>query len=497
MRDLIITLPGIMGSQLSRGDTSEWNPGLGFVKKLLRHKSWIAGLVLDPDDDPTQPLAPDGIVPTLPTGTVTIIPGLFEIDGYTELDKAVRTTFGNDLIEGDPLHPTQRRDGLNPQQKGVPNYYQFAYDWRRDVRSASMRLHDLIETALPALIKQRSPSAKVVLIGHSMGGLVARYYLYGTDLRTGEPFRGWEKVREAITLATPYRGSADALNYLLHGHKQLFVDFTEAVRSFPSIYHLLPRYRLVHDQRGGAAPDSWLYPHDLAGFSGFDPARARSAYEDFHGVIDRGLETADASARRLTTPHVAFGHPTANSFVVTDRGFTMGNSAPGYLDKVYDGGDGTVPLISAIPLELDDERAGLRYLNQRHGSVQADRRLLQAEIQQRLKQSQRGTSDARGTDEDGTGAPAVGIAGPSFFPAGEQPYAELSVSGTSPDGVVTVSVTDLAPGGQATTLQAAPGARVDLPAAPGDYRVEVSYASPSLTSTAFYAVVDPDAPDQD
>jgi hypothetical protein len=38
---------------------------------------------------------------------------------------------------------------------------------------------------------------------------------------------------------------------------------------------------------------------------------------------------------------------------------------------------------------------------------------------------------------------------------------------------------------------------VDLPAAPGDYRVEVSFASPSLTSTAFYAVVDPDAPDQD
>ncbi|WP_151526203.1 lipase family alpha/beta hydrolase [Serinicoccus kebangsaanensis] len=488
MRDLVITLPGIMGSCLRRDAESLWDPGPGLVTKLLRHRRWVAGLALDPDDDPTLALAPDGVVPTTPIRSHTIVPGLVELDGYTELDGAVRRAFP-ELIEGDPLRPGQRLDGRDPQQAGVPDYYQFAYDWRRDVRSAALRLHDLVEVALPALVAQRSPQAKVVLVGHSMGGLVARYYLYGTDLRTGTALAGWRNVREVLTLGTPYRGSVDALSYLLFGYRKLFVDLTDAARSFPSIYQLLPRYRVVHDQRSGE--DRWLYPHELGGYAGLDVPRARSAYEDFHGVMDQGLEQAESAGRRLTTPHIGFGHPTHNSVVLTGHEVEVRRSAPDYVDQVYDSGDGTVPLLSAIPLELDEERSRLRYTNQRHGSLQADRRTLESEIQQRLRQSQSGTSDARESAAAADSAPALGLAGPSAFLAGEAPYVDVSVTGGEEAGGLVARVHELV-GGTSTTVEVEGGGRVDLPSAPGEYRVEVSCASPRLTSTCFYAVVEPE-----
>lgn len=492
MRDLIITIPGIMGSELRRDGEPVWNPGVGMVGKLLRHRRWVAGLALDPGDDPTARLAPDGIVPAGPIASHTIIPGLIELDGYSELDAAVRRAFP-DLIEGDPWAPGSRLDGRDPGRAGVPDYFQFGYDWRRDVRSASMRLHDLIEAALPALVAQRSPQARVVLIGHSMGGLVARDYLYGTDLRTGAPFEGWRRVREVITLGTPYRGSVDALAYLLFGFRKLFVDFTETVRSYPSIYQLLPRYRMVQDRRDGA--DAWLYPHDLIGRTGLDPGRARAAYTDFHEALDAGVAAAGRDAARLTTPHIGFGHPTRNSMIMTAGEITESRDAPGYVDAVYDGGDGTVPLLSAIPLELDAERAVLRYVNQRHGSIQADRRTLESEIQQRLRQSVSGTSDARDPFAPGAAPPpALGLAGPNTFLAGEVPYVEVSLAGA--DTEIALTVHDLAGSGPPQRLTAAPGARVDLPATPGEYRVEATCATPRLTSRALYAVVDPDVVEQ-
>ena len=55
-------------------------------------------------------------------------------------------------------------------------FIDFPYDWRRDNRVAARQLS---EVALAALHEQRkeNPDAKLVLIGHSMGGLVARYFL--------------------------------------------------------------------------------------------------------------------------------------------------------------------------------------------------------------------------------------------------------------------------------------------------------------------------------
>jgi pimeloyl-ACP methyl ester carboxylesterase len=72
------------------------------------------------------------------------------------------------------------------------------YDWRKTVGdSAANYLVPWIDRA-----KSRSGSGKVILVGHSMGGLVSRAYIQGNG------YRG--DVERLITLGTPHRGSADA-----------------------------------------------------------------------------------------------------------------------------------------------------------------------------------------------------------------------------------------------------------------------------------------------
>ena len=53
--------------------------------------------------------------------------------------------------------------------------------------------------------RRESPEAKLILVGHSMGGLVARYFL--------ECLEGWRDTRQLVTFGTPYRGS-------LNGHSR-------------------------------------------------------------------------------------------------------------------------------------------------------------------------------------------------------------------------------------------------------------------------------------
>ena len=72
------------------------------------------------------------------------------------------------------------------------------YDWRKSVKdSASMYLKPWIDRA-----RQRSGARKVVLVGHSMGGLVSRSYIQS------RAYAG--DVAELITVGTPHRGSAEA-----------------------------------------------------------------------------------------------------------------------------------------------------------------------------------------------------------------------------------------------------------------------------------------------
>ena len=77
----------------------------------------------------------------------------------------------------------------------------FVWDWRKSPEQALERLD--------ALVDQVGGGDKVVLMAHSMGGLLTRWYI-------DDPSRA-QKVARAVTIGTPYWGSAKALFPLAAG----------------------------------------------------------------------------------------------------------------------------------------------------------------------------------------------------------------------------------------------------------------------------------------
>ncbi|MBE9070862.1 hypothetical protein IQ260_29945 [Leptolyngbya cf. ectocarpi LEGE 11479] len=218
MRDIVVLLPGITGSVLQKNGKDLWAlSGQAFWEFSSSLSSSLQDLKLEEDDPELDDLG-DGIKATRLVQDAHFVPGLVKIDGYTAVAERLKQEFN--LVAG-------------------KNYFELPYDWRRDNRVAARQLKRLIQQKLPAWQEASGAgkTAKVILIAHSMGGLVARHYL--------EVLEGWQSCRALVTFGTPYRGSVNALNFLVNGYKKLFVDLTDVMRSFTSVYQLLPIYEMV------------------------------------------------------------------------------------------------------------------------------------------------------------------------------------------------------------------------------------------------------------
>jgi pimeloyl-ACP methyl ester carboxylesterase len=263
-----------------------------------------------------------------------LIPGLWSIDGYSHIRSSIFATF--DVVEGQ-------------------NWFDFPYDWRRDNRVAARHLAERAPAWLKAW-RQRSGNndAKLVLVGHSMGGLVARHYL--------EVLGGWRDTRMLLTFGTPYRGSLNALDFLCNGFKKKIgpvgLDLTRLLRSLTSVYQLLPRYPVVDTGSGRLTRVA-----DTAGLPGVDAARAGAALQ-FHLDIDDAIEKRPANAYAIH-PVVGILQPTLQSARLHGGSVEMLQSYSG----TDSAGDGTVPRVSATPLELSDQGREI-YAPDQHGSLQ-------------------------------------------------------------------------------------------------------------------------------
>ena len=220
MSDVVVLIPGILGSVLARDGKDVWAPTPGAIGRAL----WSLGgnvrdLELTSDPWEVDDLG-DGVTAPRVMPDVHIIPGLWGIDGYSGISRMITERF--DAVPGE-------------------TYLELPYDWRRDNRVAARALRRLADEKLHAA-RQTNPDAKLVLIGHSMGGLVARYFLECLD--------GWHDTRMLITFGTPHRGSLNAVDFLVNGFvKKLgplkLADLTDLLRSLTSVYQLLPTYPCV------------------------------------------------------------------------------------------------------------------------------------------------------------------------------------------------------------------------------------------------------------
>ena len=223
MPDVIVLLPGITGSVLKKDDKTVWGYSARSIGKALFSggRAWVKALAL-PDDDPEVDDLGDGVVADSLMPDLHLLPGLWKIDGYSRISNVIKKSF--DVTPG-------------------KNFFEFPYDWRRDNRVAARKLARDAHTWLQQWRENSgNDDARLVLLGHSMGGLVSRYYL--------ECLEGWKDTRMLVTFGTPYRGSPNALDGLANGLKKGPLDLSDLARQLTAIYQLLPVYRCYDPGNG-------------------------------------------------------------------------------------------------------------------------------------------------------------------------------------------------------------------------------------------------------
>ena len=278
-----------------------------------------------------------------------VLPGFFGVDDYASL----LDTLGRSVAPGQLVT--------------------FPYDWRLSNRLAAERLVSKAGGALRAWRRASgNDEAKLWLVCHSMGGLVARYFC--------EELGGAADTRTVVTMGTPHRGSVRALEALVNGLSYGPLSVTRLVRSLPSVYELLPLFPVVRSASGegplsriaerygldpvtGADAPPPPSPADPAAWDGLDRAMLQRALQ-FHARIrvpaERRAKAGEPSAyeqkaffnRRQRTPLSA--RMAGNKLLALDTYPERGESSWNERDLR---GDGTVPSFSSVPIEWADTAA--------------------------------------------------------------------------------------------------------------------------------------------
>jgi triacylglycerol esterase/lipase EstA (alpha/beta hydrolase family) len=135
------------------------------------------------------------------------------------------------------------------------NAFEFGYDWRRSIDENAVRLAEYVRqvTRFVQLQRGNHQPVKFDIVAHSMGGLIARYYLqYGGQLLpAGDamPIANWAgsaQVERVVLIGPPNGGALPGLDCLLTGvPRNPITPSYDAVilATLPAIYQLFPRLR--------------------------------------------------------------------------------------------------------------------------------------------------------------------------------------------------------------------------------------------------------------
>jgi pimeloyl-ACP methyl ester carboxylesterase len=246
-----------------------------------------------------------------------------------------------------------------------PTVLPVPYDFRRGVVLAAQRLDDRVRERLELLWPSADHRGRVIVVAHSMGGLVARYWI-GVG-------GGSAVCRALITLGTPHWGAPKAVEVLANGIRvkgvSVLSGLRDVLRTWPGLAELLPRYRSVIDGRRselGGTGQLW-YPHEVPlpwQQWGTDPARAYRVHRD----IESGWERLPRSGTAVV-PRIGYGHGTLRSSVWDGSQVSVSRQPPAW--PQLGRGDGTVPAFAGLPVEMAEQPPDDFLVRSRHGQLGA------------------------------------------------------------------------------------------------------------------------------
>lgn len=335
-RTIAVLLPGVMGSRLRDEKGDIW-PG-----SIMEYFTGLS-------DENFQRLLGETVEPD---GAIT---SYWPRQIYNEILEPLQTDYHFQLLDGPNVLPEEGRDGLMV----------FAYDWRQDNRIAASQLADCIDT-LEETQKTSGRSFEIALLCHSMGGLVARYYLESRKL---EHRRGLHKIAKIVFMGTPHQGAPEALLGITGQEAQLWMTArqSQALAAHPlynAAYQLLPTEQLPFFLRNVVKDGMQPQPlHDgqvVEALELLQPSMDKA--QAFHNELQPQMlmkSTLDVfsfySSVHKTTSFV--------EFIDQEPDFSTGIAHDLHVHKLSSAGDGTVPVHSAffpgalnIPVEKEHDK---------------------------------------------------------------------------------------------------------------------------------------------
>jgi pimeloyl-ACP methyl ester carboxylesterase len=216
--------------------------------------------------------------------------------------------------------------------------YAYPYDWRRGVPVAAKGLGTYVKEVL-----EQTHAKHVVLVAHSMGGLVTQQYILDG---------GGSQVSRALTIGTPYWGAPKSMISLMNGLTNEFSgenldklvngkDLQSAVGNYTGLFWLYPStaygpwlqilgagYPIP--EMGGSQIDKWIAS------LGATPALLDRA-EQGHSTLD-GFKPGEVDYQII----VGTGLPTITKMTILVNEFEPEQ----WVSASYASGDATVPAVS-------------------------------------------------------------------------------------------------------------------------------------------------------
>lgn len=323
----VILVPGVMGSELVRGGVTVWPS---------TKEATVKSLELDANgDDVHGAVTASRVMRHFP-----VLGGLVQAkvyDGFFTFFTAAGYVEGTDL-------------------------FGFAYDWRKDLQAAGKELEALVRQVAEASIYK-----KVVIVAHSLGGLVTRSFMLNPD--------NHKLVDKLFVIGTPHHGAPKYMSTLLFG-KEWPLPWIAVKLSEPDAKTLVCNFASIYmGTLDHTAPYTLLYndgaPVDVADLDKVMPGQFNTS------LISKAIAFHDALNESWARYPFYQTHLMVSSKVPTITQIYMKKAKfDGYGTK--GAGDETIPAFSSKRLAPDREHNRIYEFGKvTHQDLAVDRGVLQ------------------------------------------------------------------------------------------------------------------------